>query len=184
MMPKVFFFYLQCTIRIKDGTLNANQPILLIGQGSVEVAGKSSIGYYPSPGYFSSYAHIEARRPNSKIKFGNGTHINNAFTAIAEHTSISIGNNCRIGPNTTIFDSDFHGVTVTSRSTSKPEAAKPVIIEDDVFIGANVLIMKGVLIGQGSVIAAGSVVTGKIPNNVIAGGNPCRIIANLEAENE
>ena len=56
----------------------------------------------------------------------------------------------------------------------------PVIIDDDVWIGARCLILKGVHIGARSIIAAGSVVTNDIPADVIAGGNPCRVIRQIE----
>lgn len=184
LAPKALCLSIQGNLKVQGGVLEAVQPVLLMGQGRIEVSGKSFIGYFPSPAYFSSYGHLEARRSTARISIGNKTHINNAFTAIAEHTLISIGGNCRIGPNTTILDSDFHGLTLSTRSISKPEMAKPVIIEDDVFIGANVLILKGTRIGQGSVIAAGSVVVGNIPPNVIAGGNPCRIISDINSNDE
>jgi len=56
---------------------------------------------------------------------------------------------------------------------------KPVIIEDNVFIGAHSLILKGVIIGENSIIGAGSVVTKSIPANQIWGGNPSKFIRNL-----
>ena len=55
----------------------------------------------------------------------------------------------------------------------------PIVIEDDVWIGARCQILKGVHIGARSIIAAGSNVTKDIPADVIAGGNPCRVIKTL-----
>lgn len=57
--------------------------------------------------------------------------------------------------------------------------SKPIVIEDDVFIGANCLILKGVTIGARSIVAAGSVVTRSVPADCIVGGNPARIIKRL-----
>ena len=57
--------------------------------------------------------------------------------------------------------------------------SKPIVIEDDVFIGANCLILKGVTIGARSIVAAGSVVTRSVPADCIVGGNPARIIRRL-----
>ena len=54
-----------------------------------------------------------------------------------------------------------------------------VIIKDNVFIGNNVTVLKGVVIGQNSVIGAGSVVTRSIPENVIAGGIPCKVLREI-----
>ena len=58
--------------------------------------------------------------------------------------------------------------------------SKEIIIEDDVFIGMHSLILKGAQIGKGSVIGAGSIVTGKIPANVIAAGQPAKVIKELK----
>jgi maltose O-acetyltransferase len=57
--------------------------------------------------------------------------------------------------------------------------SREVIIGKDVFIGYGVVILKGVTIGENSVIGANSVVTRSIPANVIAGGNPCKVLNNL-----
>ena len=57
--------------------------------------------------------------------------------------------------------------------------SKPITLEDDVWIGANTVVCGGVTIGRGSVIGAGSVVTKDIPENVIAVGNPCRVIRKI-----
>ena len=57
--------------------------------------------------------------------------------------------------------------------------SKPVTICDNVWLGGNVVVNPGVTIGQGSVIGAGSVVTNDIPANVIAAGNPCKVIREI-----
>lgn len=85
-----------------------------------------------------------------------------------------------IGTNVEIYDSDFHGIRVCDRVVSKVEWAKPVVIEDDVFLGSNVRVLKGVTIGRGSVIANGSVVIKDIPSSVVAGGIPAKVIKVIE----
>ena len=55
----------------------------------------------------------------------------------------------------------------------------PVVIEDDVWIGANTVVLPGVTIGKGTVIGAGSVVTHDIPAGVVAFGAPCRVIREI-----
>jgi len=57
---------------------------------------------------------------------------------------------------------------------------KPVVIEDDVWIGCRSIILKGVRIGRGAVIAAGSVVTKDIPAGAIAGGVPARVLSTVK----
>lgn len=71
------------------------------------------------------------------------------------------------------MDGDAH---FEDERTSPP---KPIIIEDNVFIGANVVVKKGVTIGRNSVIGMNSVVTHSVPANSIAVGNPCRIIKQI-----
>ena len=93
---------------------------------------------------------------------------------------IIIGNGVTVGANTTIVDTDFHPVDPEQRRLYPNEAAtKPIVIEDDVFIGMQCLILKGVTLGQGCVVGAGSVVTRSIPPRVICAGNPARVIRPL-----
>ena len=91
-------------------------------------------------------------------------------TTIGCFKSITIGNNVRCGANTLITDSDWHG------DDPRSGPPRPVVIEDNVWLGYGSIVLKGVTIGKNSVIGAGSVVTKDIPANVIAAGNPCRVI--------
>jgi len=175
---RILYYKMISTLEIK-GKPSLNQPLHATGQGELIFAGKVSIGVFPSPAFLSSHAYIEARNVGTSIHIGNGTWINNGFIAIAEHTRITIGNRCLIGPFCEILDSDFHGLNVSDRSRSYSGWAKPVIIGDDVFLGANVKILKGVTIGHGSVVANGSVVAKDIPPLTVAGGNPARIIKSI-----
>jgi acetyltransferase-like isoleucine patch superfamily enzyme len=68
---------------------------------------------------------------------------------------------------------------MSERELAELNPSAPIVIEDDVWIGARCQILKGVTIGARSVIAAGSVVTKDIPSDVVAGGVPCRVIRNL-----
>ena len=93
---------------------------------------------------------------------------------------IAIGNNVAIGANTIVMDTDFHPLDAALRRLEPSRGAtRPVVIEDDVFIGVNCLILKGVTIRRGSVIGAGSVVTGSVPPHVVAAGNPARVVREL-----
>lgn len=164
-----------------SGSPKCIQPVLMIGAGKIEISDDVKIGFFPSPYFFSTYAHIEARGEKSIISIGCGTFLNNNFCAIAEHSSISIGRDCLVGFNVEITDSNFHGVEVESRRRSRPEWALPVVIGNNVFIGSNVKILKGVKVGDGSVIANGSIVTREIPPNSVFGGNPAKLIKVLES---
>lgn len=84
---------------------------------------------------------------------------------------IKIGNHVFIGENATIRDSDNHRILNAPRAVTEP-----IIIGDHVWIGINTILLKGATIGSGSVIAAGSVVTRSIPEHVLAGGVPAKVI--------
>lgn len=88
-------------------------------------------------------------------------------------SKICIGNNVRVGANTLIMDHDAH---MDDIRTSLP---KDIIIEDNVFIGANCVIKKGVHIGENSMIGMNSVVTRDIPANCVAVGIPAKVIREL-----
>lgn len=97
-------------------------------------------------------------------------HINSRSTIMC-FNHIKIGNDVFIGENVTIRDSDTHHIVNAPR-----EVTEPIIIGDHVWIGINATILKGATIGSGSVIAAGSVVTKTIPEHVLAGGIPAKVI--------
>ncbi len=94
-------------------------------------------------------------------------------TTIGCFKSIILGNNIRCGANTLITDSDWHN--------DDPRVGPPraVIIHDNVWLGYNAVVLKGVTIGENSIIGACSVVVSDIPPNVIAAGNPCRVLKNI-----
>lgn len=109
---------------------------------------------------------------------------------IASAKSITIGNRVMIGANTTISDTDSHALqyqfrqpkyfNLESADFKEPVKTKEIIIEDDVFIGMHSLILKGTHIGKGSVIGAGSIVVGHIPPNVIAAGQPAKVVRKID----
>ena len=90
---------------------------------------------------------------------------------------VTIGDNVMIAPNVSIYTAG-HPVHPESRNSGY-EYGIPVSIGNNVWIGGNVVILPGVSIGDNVVIGAGSVVTKSIPDNVIAAGNPCRIIRKI-----
>jgi acetyltransferase-like isoleucine patch superfamily enzyme len=178
--PRILVCKLLSSARI-HGKPTLNQPMQGVGLGVIVFSGNVNIGVFPSPFFFSTYAYIEARNSSARISIGEGTWINNGFSAIAEHTSIMIGRRVLIGTNVEIYDSDFHGIRVDDRNNSRAEWAKPVIVEDDVFLGSNVRVLKGVTIGRGAVIGNSSVVVKDIPPGVIAVGNPARVLTEIKA---
>lgn len=114
---------------------------------------------------------ISTHKKTSIITIGK----NSGFSGVSIgcFDSIRIGNNVKVGSNSLITDGDWH---YEDPRSSEP---RPVIIEDNVWIGFNCIILKGVTIGANSVIGAGSVVTKSIPPNCIAAGNPAKIIKTI-----
>ncbi len=110
---------------------------------------------------------------NAEISFGNNSGASGV--KISARSKVEIGNNVLIGAGSNILDNDFHHSNFKKRGHMNIPA-KPIIIEDNVFIGLNCTVLKGVKIGENSVIGAGSVVFNNIPANCIAIGNPCKVI--------
>jgi acetyltransferase-like isoleucine patch superfamily enzyme len=124
---------------------------------------------------------------NGLIEIGDDSILVGAIFMCANR--ITIGNRVVISYNVTLADSDFHPVDPTERKHDaianapygnknlRPQIiTKPVIIEDDAWIGIGSIILKGVKIGQGARVEAGSIVTSDVPARVVVRGNPARII--------
>lgn len=107
-------------------------------------------------------------KEGAAIEIGSGCGLSGTVIGCARY--IKLGNNVRCGANTMITDTDWH--------TDDPRTGEdmPVIIDDNVWLGYGVKVLKGVHIGENTLIGACSVVTKDIPANVIAAGNPCKII--------
>ncbi len=105
-----------------------------------------------------------------------GDNVGISGCTISAGRSVVIGNDVLIGSGAIITDGDAHPINPEDRKAGLSCVRKPVIIEDDVFIGARAVILKGVKVGKGSVIGACAVVTKDIPPYSIAVGNPARII--------
>jgi len=119
---------------------------------------------------------IRTYNRNAIIEIGDNTGINGSVIAAAE--KIIIGKDVLIGYNCYISDTDNHVVDPVMRHSGIPET-KPIYLGDNVWLGVNVTVLKGVTIGKNSVIGANSLVLSNIPENVLAIGNPCRVIKNI-----
>ncbi|MDN3681309.1 sugar O-acetyltransferase [Vibrio tapetis subsp. quintayensis] len=111
------------------------------------------------------------------IHFKQGGFLNTGVK-ILDLATVTIGEYVQIGPDTVISTAG-HPLDLAERV--RPVAtANPIVIGDNVWIGAKTIILDGVTIGDRSVIGAGSVVTKDIPADVVAVGNPCRVIKTIE----
>ena len=111
----------------------------------------------------------------ARITVGDGTYFNRGAEIVAA-ASVTIGRDCAIGRDVIIMDSDQHAMP------GERFIAKPVQIEDRVWIGARSIVLKGVTIGHDSVVGAGSIVTRDIPPLSIAVGQPARVIRAVRPE--
>lgn len=116
------------------------------------------------------------------LSIGDGTSIPKGSTLYCTEAPLTIGKKVIFGPRPTIITGDHridiigkHIIDVTVNE-KLPENDLPIVIEDGVWIGANVTILKGVTIGRGSVVAAGSVVTKSCAPYSIIGGVPAKLI--------
>jgi len=180
--PRIFCYQILSNARVFGKMPKLRQPLHAVGHGLIQFESGVTIGFFPSPYFFSSCAFMDVRNVSSVISIGSNTSINNGFVAIAEYSHIKIGSRVLMGTNVEIIDSDFHGIRLADRNLSKPEWAKPVVIEDDVFLGSNVRVCKGVTIGAGSVIANGAIVVKDIPPGVLAAGNPASVVRSIVDE--
>lgn len=110
------------------------------------------------------------------LHFGNSVYANFNLT-IVDDGDIYVGDRVMFGPNVTIATAN-HPIEPTLRRSAM-QYNKPVRIGENVWIGAGSVIVPGVTIGKNSVIGAGSVVVKDIPENVVAVGNPCRVLREI-----
>jgi maltose O-acetyltransferase len=120
--------------------------------------------------------------PNIRVDYGYNIFVGENFFAnfncvILDICKVRFGDNCLLGPGVHIYTAT-HPIDPNERNSGK-EYAKPIIFGDNVWIGGSSVINPGVTIGDNVVIASGSVVTKDIPNNVVVGGNPARIIKKI-----
>lgn len=126
----------------------------------------------------STGEHITVEPP-FRCDYGSNTYIGENFYAnfdciILDVAKVFIGDNCLFGPRVCVF-TPGHPIDAEVRNTGI-EYGKEIHIGDNVWVGGNTVINPGVTIGNNVVIGSGSVVTKDIPDNVVAVGNPCKVI--------
>jgi acetyltransferase-like isoleucine patch superfamily enzyme len=150
-----------------------DKTAILKNRKLIEIGNKSEI---------KEYVIIQASL--NKIIIGSHTQIN-PFTVIYGHSEINIGNNVMIAPHCTIAagNHDYKQLQKPIRFASTLTKG-PIIIKNDVWIGANCTITDGVTINEGAVIAANSLVNKDVMPYAIVGGVPISIISNRKSQKE
>jgi maltose O-acetyltransferase len=122
-------------------------------------------------------------RPPLQVDYGSNITIGarcfaNFGLVAADVAAITIGDDVQIGPNVQLL-TPTHPIDPGARR-AKWEAARPIRIGDNVWLGGGVLVLPGVSIGDNTVVGAGAVVTRDLPANVVAVGNPARILRTID----
>lgn len=125
---------------------------------------------------------LRALLPGARLQIGRQSGISGASICCAR--AVTIGEQCLIGANAVICDTDFHPVKSLSRRFAplSEAGAAPVHIGDRVFIGTGAIILKGVTIGDDAVVGAGAVVRTDVPARAIVTGNPMTIVGSFYKE--
>jgi len=134
-----------------------------------ELMGTAGEGLWIEPPFFCDYGY--------NIHLGDKVFMN-FNCVILDVMEVRMGNNVLLGPNVQIYTAT-HPMDAKTRAEWL-EYAKPIVIGNDVWIGGGAIICPGVTIGNGVVVGAGAVVTRDVPDNVFVGGNPARIIKEID----
>lgn len=138
----------------------------------------------PTLDYRSINARIEPGAViRDKVSIGNNAVIMmgaiiNIGAVIGENTMIDMG--AVLGGRATVGKNCHIGAGAVLAGVIEPPSANPVVIEDNVLVGANAVIIEGVRIGKGAVVGAGAVVLEDVPQGAVVTGNPARIVKNVD----
>jgi len=133
-----------------------------------QLVGSVGEGTEVRPPFFVDYG--------SNIRIGARCFANFGLVAL-DVAAITIGDDVQIGPNVQLL-TPTHPVEPGPRR-EKWEAAEPITIGDNVWLGGGAIVLPGVTIGENTVVGAGSVVTRDLPADVVAVGNPARVIRSV-----
>lgn len=125
----------------------------------------------------STIATLElVTEPGGCLEIGSRSLVNFGCSLVA-HELVRIGDGCQIGPYTMLLDNDYHHVDPDRRLERPP--SRPIVLGDNVWIGARSIVLPGVTIGRDSCVGAGSVVTRDVPERCLVAGVPARTIREL-----
>lgn len=145
---------------------------LISPKAEVEITSQLSIG---RKSIISSFTKIKATV--GPLRIGRNVEISNGCVITSHDTGTYIGDDCLIGPNVSIIGNNYHydRLDLPIRLQGK-SSAKGIRIAENVWIGAGCVILDGADIGAGAILTPNSVVSGRIPANAIATGNPAKVI--------
>lgn len=157
------------------GADSVGPRVRLRGRIALHNAGRMVIGDRVQ--LISTIATLElVTERGATLTIGERTLVNFGCSLVATG-NVSIGAHCHIGPYTLILDNHYHHVD-PDRRLERP-APDPIVVEDNVWIGARAMILPGVTVGRDSCVAAGAIVTSDVPPRTLVGGVPAKILKEL-----
>lgn len=177
-IKQVFFFDPMLRYRCKQvgkGIYFESTFPLIMGYGDIHIG--DHVGISGNVNLVVSYK----ANPNPTIVIGNDVYLGFEST-LSCADRITIGDRVLIAHFASIYDNNNHPIDPGARAANQPigkEDIAPVVIEDDVWIGAHAIVLKGVTLGKGSVVAMGAVVTRDVPPMTVVAGNPARVVKQI-----
>lgn len=157
------------------GKVRGNRVVLL-NRGRITLGHNVGLNSFPDGQLHRCV--LKTYTDTAEISIGEHVKVNGAMIYAREH--VSLGDYCLLGPGVVIIDNDSHPPVLDAIERRQAPPSAPVRIGNNVWIGMRSLITKGVSIGDNAIIAAHSVVTRDVPANTLVGGNPARVIRQLE----
>jgi len=153
-------------------------PFVTIGgrRSSISIGKKFVACSNPAYNSLGVFQRVTIKTVGHGATISIGDDVGVSGCTISAATSITIGNHVLLGSGCLVTDSDAHPIDPDERRLRGGGLSRPIVIEDDVFIGARAIILKGVTIGKGSVVGAGAVVAKSVPPYSIVVGNPAKVI--------
>ena len=167
--PEIMREQLCCLEKLYD--FNATRPTELEKRDALlrEMFAELGEDCYVEPPLYANWG-------GKHVHFGDRVYANFHLTLV-DDTHIYVGSNTMFAPNVTVATAN-HPIDAELRSRGL-QYNRDVVIGENAWIGAGVIIVPGVRIGKNSVIGAGSIVTKDVPENVVAVGNPCRVLREI-----
>jgi maltose O-acetyltransferase len=134
-----------------------------------QLLGQIGHNSFIEPPFYCSYGH--------NIHIGDHVFLN-VLCTILDCNEVRIGHHVMIGPHVQIYTAAHHLQAETR--IQGLEVAKPIVIEDNVWLGGGAILLPGVTIGRNAVVGAGAVVPRDVPANTVVAGNPARVIREIE----
>jgi len=146
--------------------------------------GRLAMGEYVNLSGRSCFYFMAGMPELPEIRIGDRTFVGNGCT-LAAARSITVGRHCLLSAGVRIHDNDGHPLDADRRRAGEPitvDEAAPVVIEDNVWIGARAIVLKGVTIGENAIVGTAAVVTRDVPPNTTVAGNPAKVVGSVGGE--